>query len=75
MNRACTQRGWIFAACLPLLTRRHLEAHSLVFLQRFETTALDLGKIREQVFSAAARWDKPKPGASLNHFTVPVCTI
>ena len=43
-----------------LWTLLHLEAHFLVFLQRFEAAALDLGKMREQVFSAPVRRDKTK---------------
>jgi hypothetical protein len=43
-----------------LRTLLPLEAHFLVFLQRFEAAALDLGKMREQVFSARVRRDETK---------------
>jgi hypothetical protein len=45
---------------LALGTLLHLEAHFLLFLQRFEAAALDLRKMREQVFSAIVWRDKTK---------------
>lgn len=45
---------------LALRTLLHLEAHSLIFLQRFEAAALNLRKMREQVFSAPVRRDESK---------------
>jgi hypothetical protein len=44
----------------PLWTLLHLKAHILFSLQRFEAAALNLRKMREQVFTAAVRRDEPK---------------
>ncbi len=45
---------------LALRTLLHLEAHSLIFLQRFEAAALNLRIMREQVVSALVRRDETK---------------
>jgi hypothetical protein len=43
-----------------LRPRLHVEAHFLVFLQRFEAAALDLRKLREQGSSGPVRHDETK---------------
>jgi len=43
-----------------LRARLHVEAHFLVCLQRSEAAALELRKMREQVFSAPDRHDETK---------------
>ena len=49
-----------FRRLLALRSLRHFEADLLVLLQRFEAVALNLRKMRKQVFTAAVRRDEPK---------------
>ena len=60
-NRACCNllQRRDFRSLLALRALRHVEAHLQVFLQRLEAAALNLRKMREQVF-AAVRRDEPK---------------
>jgi len=45
---------------LTLRALRYFKRDLLIFLQRLEAVALNLGKMREQVFAAAVRRDEPK---------------
>src|SRR5260370_14241695 len=61
-NQACCNvlQRRDFRSLLALRALRHFEAHLLVFLQRLEAAALNLRKMREQVFPASVRRDEPK---------------
>ena len=48
------------------------ELDALAFGQRLEPFSLDRGVMHEAVLAAVFGVMKPKPLASLNHFTVPV---
>jgi hypothetical protein len=65
---SCSGRADI-RGLISLGTRRLVEGHLLVFLERLEAIALDRGEMREQIPSSGVM--KPKPLASLNHLTVP----
>jgi hypothetical protein len=49
-----------FRGLLTLRALRYFKRDLLIFLQRLEAVALNLGKMREQVFAAAVRRDEPK---------------
>ena len=61
-NQACCNvlQRRDFRSLLALRALRHFEANFLVLLQRFKAVALNLRKMREQVFAAAVRRDEPK---------------
>jgi hypothetical protein len=52
--------GVIFEACLPFAPCVTSKLTFLVLLQRFEAVALNLRKMREQVFAAAVGRNEPK---------------
>ena len=49
-----------FRGLLTLRALRYFKRDLLIFLQRLEAVALNLRKMREQVFTAAVRRDEPK---------------
>src|SRR5260370_37993213 len=61
-NQACCNvlQRRDFRSLLALRALRHFEAHLLVFLQRLEAAALNLGEMREEVVTATVRSDKPE---------------
>lgn len=52
-----------------------LQKKLLTFFQSFETFHIDGREVCEQIFAAFIRVMKPKPFASLNHFTIPVAIV
>src|ERR1700676_4602761 len=61
-NRACCNllQRRDFRGLLTLRALRYFERDLLIFLQRLEAVALNLRKMREQVFAASVRRDESK---------------
>jgi len=82
-KKAAANRGFLLSGrrrsddadvrCLQaLLALLDFEFDALVFLQRLESAALDVAEWAKRSAPPESWAMKPKPLASLNHFTVPV---
>ncbi len=69
-----TTLGGLDIRCLlALRASRHIKSHTLIFLQGFETAALNRGEVREQIVAAIIRLNESETFSVVEPFYSTSC--